>query len=190
MLNTEIWKKVKDYPYEISSLGNVRRIYGTVKQGLSKPFIKPYLNNKGYKVVNFWVNSKLIHKQVHRLLAEAFIPNPKNLNEINHIDGNPLNNSLENLEWCTHQENIQHAWNNDLFKNKHSNASVKRKNSSSKYFGVNWDKTRNKWATHISFNKKHYALGRFNNEIDAAKAVDKFIIENNLQQYGYKLNFS
>lgn len=190
MLNIEIWKPIKDLPYDISNLGNVRRSLDAPYKYRRGGNIKPYLNNKGYWCVNLYLHSKVYKKQVHRLIAEYFIPNPDNLLEINHIDGNPLNNSIKNLEWCTHQYNIQHAWNNGLFKNRYSNASVKRKNCSSKYKGVHWDKARNKWATHIGFNKKHYALGRFNNEEDAAKAYDKFIKENHLEQYGYKLNFS
>lgn len=190
VLNTEIWKEIPNLPYDISNLGNVRRQLNAKYKYKNRLYIKPYKNNKGYLCVNLYKECKVYKRQLHRLIAQAFIPNPNNLDEINHIDGNPLNNSIENLEWCTHQYNIQHAWNNGLFKNHYSNASVKRKNCSSKYRGVHWDKARNKWATHIGFNKKHYALGRFNNEEDAAKAYDKFIKENNLEQYGYKLNFS
>lgn len=54
--------------------------------------------------------------RIHRLVAMAFIPNPDNLPEVNHKDGNKLNNCITNLEWCTGQDNIRHAWNNGLMK--------------------------------------------------------------------------
>lgn len=190
MLNIEIWKPIEDLPYEISSLGNVRRKTDAKYKYKRGGYIKPYLNNKGYLCINLWNKSKCYKRQIHRLIAVSFIPNPKNLNEINHIDGNPLNNSISNLEWCTHQYNMQHSWDTGLHKNYHANASIKRKKSTSKYHGVSWSEERKKWCVYVGFNKHHYALGRFNNEEDAAKAYDKFIIENNLVQYGYKLNFN
>lgn len=190
MLNTEIWKKVKDLPYEVSNLGNVRRSADVSYKYKRGGNIKPYLNNKGYWCVHMYLKCKMYKFQVHRLIAEYFIPNPNNLPEVNHIDGNPQNNSIENLEWCTHQYNMQHAWDNDLHKNYHVCAGVKRKGSSSQYRGVHWDKIRKKWATHLGFNKKHYALGRFDDEVEAAKAYDKFIIDNDLLKHGYKTNFS
>lgn len=72
--------------------------------------IKPYTNGVGYFRVAFYKDGKRIEKYVHRLLAEAFIPNPQNKYFINHIDGNPSNNSLSNLEWCTKSENAIHAY--------------------------------------------------------------------------------
>lgn len=69
-----------------------------------------------YKVVNIKrKNGKLVPTYVHRLVAEAFIPNPNNYPQVNHKDGNPSNNNVDNLEWCTAKQNIVHAYNTGLF---------------------------------------------------------------------------
>ena len=68
------------------------------------------INNSGYhRVTAQYENGVRRDVLAHRLVAEAFIPNPKNKKEVNHIDGNKLNNNPSNLEWCTHKENMQHA---------------------------------------------------------------------------------
>lgn len=67
-----------------------------------------------YKVVSYMEKGKQRHAYVHRLIAEAFIPNPDGLPQVNHKDGNPENNRAENLEWCTAQYNIQHAYRTGL----------------------------------------------------------------------------
>lgn len=73
--------------------------------------IKKYsLNPNGYCIVNFIVNRKRIGLQVHRLVALQFIPNPNNLTQVNHIDGNKQNNNVSNLEWCTAKENVRHSF--------------------------------------------------------------------------------
>lgn len=69
---------------------------------------------KGYCCVGLIKNGKQVHVSVHRLVAEAFIPNPKNLPQVNHKDGNKENNHVSNLEWCTNQENAIHAFANKL----------------------------------------------------------------------------
>lgn len=71
--------------------------------------IKGYIDKYGYRRVLLHVNGKRIKFFVHRLVAQTYIPNPNNLPQVNHIDGNKLNNNVENLEWCTPKENIQHA---------------------------------------------------------------------------------
>ena len=75
-----------------------------------------YVVNKqtGYKTVSLWKNNKGSSKTIHRLVATAFIPNPTNLPEVNHIDGNKLNNHVSNLEWITPSGNRQHAYDTGL----------------------------------------------------------------------------
>ena len=73
-------------------------------------FLNQYNNYDGYPTYKLYNK----HCSVHRLLAEAFIPNPDNLPQVNHIDGNKENNSLDNLEWCTSRQNLHHAMDNGL----------------------------------------------------------------------------
>lgn len=76
------------------------------------------VDRAGYYTVSLYDGSKAYTKYLHRLIAETFLPNPLNKRFINHKDGNKLNNSLDNLEFCTHSENIQHAYNTGLIKRK------------------------------------------------------------------------
>ena len=117
----EIWKKVVNFEnYEVSNLGNVRRvsckiIYQNGQVCNYKEKILKLENNKGnlkgfYKRVTLCKNNKPKRFQVHRLVAEYFIPNPLNKPCVNHIDGNPSNNIASNLEWCTYKENEKHSY--------------------------------------------------------------------------------
>lgn len=114
----EIWKPIKNYVglYEVSNLGNVRsidRIVQSVKNenGIrlkGKP-LKISDRGNGYLFVRLCKDSKYQNLLVHRLVAEVFIPNPNNLNIINHKDENTYNNCVDNLEWCTQQYNRNYS---------------------------------------------------------------------------------
>lgn len=71
-------------------------------------------NGLGYIQIRFYINGKVYHKYVHRMVAEAFIPNPNNYTDVNHKDGNKQNNFVDNLEWVSHSQNIKHAENKGL----------------------------------------------------------------------------
>lgn len=114
----EIWKPIKDYEglYEVSNLGRVKALarkkncnkgYGTIEEHI----MKQTSANSDYCRVPL-TNKEHIKKYylVHRLVATAFIPNLDNLPQVNHIDGNKLNNVADNLEWCTREDNIKHAY--------------------------------------------------------------------------------
>jgi len=77
------------------------------------------VNTHGYRVFALSKNDKRKSMKAHRLVALAFIPNPHNKQQVNHIDGNKLNNNVDNLEWCTHTENMQHAHRTGLKEGSH-----------------------------------------------------------------------
>lgn len=109
----ETWKKVKDFEelLIVSNLGNVKRLGWTTKAGNYVPekdkAITTHHTGYNYIVINYAGKQKFL--LVHRLVAEAFLPNPDNLPEVNHKDLNKSTNSINNLEWCSRQENVDHA---------------------------------------------------------------------------------
>ena len=111
----EIWKEIEGYngDYLISNFGEII----SEKFNKRKRLKQCIPNNKGYLVVRLSKNKTKKTFSVHRLVTNAFIPNPKNNPEVNHIDGNKLNNKVTNLEWVSAKENIQHAWKNSLCEN-------------------------------------------------------------------------
>lgn len=113
----EIWKDIEGYEgsYQVSNLGRVRSLTRKVKTfngfRLTKgKLLKPLKTNRNYFRVDLKRNQKDKYVSVHRLVAEAFLPNPNNLPEVNHKDSNPSNNNVKNLEWCTQSHNIKYAY--------------------------------------------------------------------------------
>ena len=84
-------------------------MYGNVHSLRNSRVLRPYSNGSGYQKVNLYGPGGCQRKYVHRLVAEAFLPNPGNLPVVNHKDADTTNNSVQNLEWCTQAENIQHC---------------------------------------------------------------------------------
>lgn len=121
-MQEEIWKDIvgMESKYQVSNLGNVKSLprFRKGKAGCIVPvrgkILSPKLNSSGYLTVHLRSDDINKYPTIHRLVAEAFIPNTENKNTVNHIDANKLNNSVSNLEWSTHTEQMQHAVNNDL----------------------------------------------------------------------------
>lgn len=105
----EEWKTVESYEgiYEVSNTGKVRNIRNNPPKLMSIE-----ISRGGYARVGLNKNNKQKHFQLHRLVASAFVPNPENKPQVNHIDENKLNNNAYNLEWCTHLENSNHGTKN------------------------------------------------------------------------------
>ena len=120
MIGLVIWKDVEGFEglYRVSNEGV---LVSTPRQGTKGGVVKRHKMKRGYEEYHLFKDCKLQHEYVHQLLAKHFIPNPEDKPYINHIDGNPLNNALDNLEWVTHLENVQHAVRIGLFNNKGEN---------------------------------------------------------------------
>lgn len=134
----EIWKDIEGYEdlYEVSDEGNVRnKNTGRI--------LKPNKTHKGYLYVNLCKDGISKHKLIHRLVAQAFIPNPLNLLEVNHIDENKTNNNVENLEFCSRQYNVNYSIHkrskpiNQYTLDGHYVATYKSTNEASRQTGIN-----------------------------------------------------
>lgn len=103
----EEWKRIKGFDnYYISNLGNVKNNTGDL--------IALELSSPGYYRVHLSKLGKAKHYSVHRLVAESFLVKPRGCNVVNHKDGCKTNNTLTNLEWCTHSTNLRHAYDSGL----------------------------------------------------------------------------
>lgn len=97
---------MKVFGYDVREDGTV---YGKFGRKLS-----PSDNGRGYLILGLMIDGRRVTHAVHRLVAMAYVANPDNLPEVNHKDGNKLNNHYSNLEWCERGDNIQHAYDNSL----------------------------------------------------------------------------
>ena len=118
IFNGILFYSLKDYEglYSISKCGKMLSHRKHQPNGgfRKEKILSTSINKSGYETVRLTKKSESITKTVHRLLLKNFIENFENFEEINHIDGNKLNNNLNNLEWCTKNHNIKHAWDNKL----------------------------------------------------------------------------
>lgn len=105
----EIWKDIEGYEglYQISSYGRVKSL--NYRNKGTEGILTPKCNCDGRLWVDLWGHGKPKHMLIHRLVGMAFIPNPNNYPQINHMDENPKNNRAENLEWCTGSYNIRYS---------------------------------------------------------------------------------
>ncbi len=173
----EKWNDIVGYEghYQISNFGRVRSVDRTemnvngINRKLKGSLKSTYTDRTGYVLVTLSKNNENKVYPLHRLVAQAFIPNPNDLDEVNHKDRNRKNNFLSNLQWCTSRENTHHA-------------RTKMK-SSSKYVGVSFDKQTQKrpWISRITINGKIKFLGRYETEDLAYIAYKNECEKNNIK---------
>ena len=171
---TEIFKAIKGYEgiYQVSNFGRVKSLEREVKRvkgikTLKERILKTSVDNRGYFNVGLYKNREKKTRTVHQLVCESFLNHTPCGYKliINHIDFNPLNNNVDNLEIISQRENTNR----------------KHIKSSSIYTGVSWHKGSKKWQAYIAINGKLKYLGYFHCEIKASEAYQKElkIINNN-----------
>lgn len=122
-MQEEIWKDIEGFEgyYQISNYGRVASLPRYIENSNRHTTYRilsnsdKNLSKTSYPSVSLHKEGQITYCDVHRLVAKYFVPNPNNLNEVNHKDGDKSNNYFENLEWCTHKENINHAVNTGLW---------------------------------------------------------------------------
>ena len=142
----EEWRDIEGYEgiYQVSSKGRIKSKQREVKNGentikIKKESIRCVQVNKrrnGYCEISLHKDGKEKRYKVHRLVAQAFIPNELNKSEVNHKDGNKENNCVENLEWVTSKENSKHAWDTGLANANHKKVKVICKETGEVYESV------------------------------------------------------
>ena len=175
----EIWRPIPGFEsfYEASILGNIRAFR-------TKKVLKTYTINSGYQCLKFSVNSQRTSHLVHRLIALTFLDNPEDKATVNHKDGNKNNNSVTNLEWNTISENLLHAYDTELHSKELCKSYIGKKHakSTTKYYNVAYDKSRDKFSAKVTHNSVNYGFKRFDTEIEAALHVNWIIDNYNLDR--------
>lgn len=170
----EVWVDIAGFEglYKISNIGRVMRLRKEIVRPIGNNYfteeaIMSTYNLTGYRCIVLTKNKRTHRLRVHRLVAQAFIPNPENKPQVNHINAIRDDNRVQNLEWVDNRENAIHHSMNFL------------KTKSSRFPGVSYDKKRNKWLAATEVRRKAHFIGRFDIEEDAAEAYKNYILKLN-----------
>jgi len=176
----EEWRDISGYEglYQVSDFGRVKSLARTDynKNGRILPIkeriMATHSNGVGHIKLTLSNGNSRSKKYVHRLMAEAFVPNPNGYKLINHIDGNPSNNTLPNIEWVSMRENVTHGL---------KKSDSRKKSSVFPGVHLNTINTNKKWKAMLFLNGKHNFLGNFYTEEEAHEAYQKALIEFNVE---------
>lgn len=176
MMLHEVWKSVLGFKryYEVSDRGRVKSVQRWVENGFAGRIVRERIlklqpRKDGYLKCELSKHNKQYSKLVHHLVMEAFEGPRPITREIAHHDGNKANNYIENLRYAEH-------WENENDKRSHGRVCT------SKYYGVSWYKRHKKWEASIFYGGKQRYIGHFDNEIDAAKAVNSYTLKHQLRR--------
>ena len=190
----EIWKSVKGYDgiYEVSNFGRVKSLdrYIVRNDGITQlrkgKIIAQSLNSDGYCQLKLCKDGNTKTVRVHRIVAEAFIPNPNELSDVNHIDCNRTNNHVDNLEWLSWEDNVKHSANKGNYK-RYGERNSNYGNTTLKEFYKNNPEEKKKLARKGSQNGRCRKVKLFDLNKDLIKefeyigeCVEYLINENNL----------
>jgi len=176
----EIWKDIKGFEnrYKISNLGRVKSLNRVINTGnnghreLKETIIIPALDRYGYLKIQLSKDNIPTYTTVHRLVAEMFIENPENKPEVNHIDGNKLNNIPNNLEWATTLENQRHR--KEILRKQGSKPNIPK--------GASWNTEKSTWVSYIKINNKSHFIKYCKSKEEAYEAYFYEFIK----EYGYE----
>jgi len=162
---SDVWKKIPDYPmYSASSIGEIKRL-GITRGKVGKVLSQWNNGTSKHMKLRLCVEGKMHTEYVHRLVLSAFTgKNLIEIKEVDHADGNPKNNNIQNLRECNRSQNMR-------------NARKPKSGKTSEFKGVCWDK-RGCWAAYGSKNSKTVLIGRYDCELEAAHAYDDYAKKN------------
>ena len=157
-MSEEIWKPVVGYEglYEVSNTGRVRSLdrYDRMNRFWKGRILNLHTDTGGYLYAQLYLNGKGKNYLVHRMVAQAFIPNPDNLPQVNHKDENKINDCVENLEWCSREYNINYGTIKDRIRNTAIKNGYWSGLSKKEYFKKYWNEHRE----YISEYQKEYYM--------------------------------